>query len=94
LITVRPVQQILCLMQSVKKEGKNKLQSVDRTSMKWMKCRTTTVLNRMYTLNPGERTLVSRRGYNNIVTGDNTCRRTVFAHLASQFTASDLYKLR
>ena len=81
-------------MQFVKKKVKNKLQSVDRTSMKGMKRRTTTVLKRMYTLNPGEGTLVSRRGYNNIVTGDNTCRRMVLAHLALQFAASDLYKLR
>jgi hypothetical protein len=62
--------------------------------MKWMKRRTTTVPSRMYIHNPGEGTLVSRTGYNNIVTGDNTCRRMVLAHLALQFTASDLYKLR
>jgi hypothetical protein len=55
---------------------------------------TTTVLNRMYTLNPGEGTLVSRRGYNTIITGDNTCWRMVLPHLALQFIASDLYKLR
>jgi len=55
---------------------------------------TTTVLNRMYTLNPAEGTPVSSKGYNNIITGDNTCRRMVLAHLALQFIASDLYKLR
>jgi hypothetical protein len=79
---------------AVKKRGTNKLQTVDRTSMKWMKRKATTVLNRMYTLNPGEGTLVCRRGYNNIATGGNTCRRMVLVHLALKFTASDLYKLR
>ena len=81
-------------MQFVKKTRKNKLQSVKKTSMKWMKRRTTTVLNRTYTLNPGEGNLVCRSGYNNTATGDNTCRRTVLAHLALQFAASDLYKMR
>jgi len=59
-----------------------------------MKRKTTTVFKGMHTLNPGEGTLLSRRGYNNIVTGDNTCRPMVLADLALQFTASDLYKLR